>query len=105
MMHLSFAILGLCLIVLIWLCVWLVYATRRNNATAELRHKLVEFAFQKVPDLEKRVAWYRELPSYETMSQTGLFAPLTSKPLSRMINGKYEEEFWRWRAGAMDPGG
>ena len=105
MAYASFAILGLYLIALVWLCAWSVCATRRNNATAELQHQLVEFAYHKIPGWEKRAAWYRELPSYETMSQTGLFAPLTSKPLSRMINGKYEEEFWRCRAGARDPGG
>ncbi len=99
MVYIPSVILGLCLIALVWLYVWFAYATRRNNATAELRHQLIEFAYQQMPDWEKRTAWYKSQPSYQAMSRVGPFPPFTSKPLSRMIGGEYEEAFYRWRAG------
>ena len=104
MNYLAFAVLGLLLVATIWLVIWSVYVSRRNKETGEFRRQIIEFVFDKRPDYLDRKSWYDALPSYDVMCPLSPFAPFSNKPLRLMIGGKYEEEFWRWRAGAMDPG-
>ena len=101
MNYLVFIVLGLLSVAPIWLVIWSVYVTRRNNATGELRRQVIEFVFDKRPGWEDRKSWFDDLPSYEVMCPLSPFAPFSNKPLRLMIGGKYEEEFWRRRAGDM----
>ena len=77
---------------------WSFMLGRRSSATGKLRRQLIEFAFQDVTNRKQRVAWYEGLPSYSIMCPLGLFGPFFNKPLLQMIDGKYAEEFKKWRA-------
>lgn len=97
------------LFLLLWLPFWgflLFWAMLCNDRTGELRKWIIEFVYDEVQTLDlyikrrdldyvdKKHAWYKELPSYQEMFKKLVF--LRCKCKKDLVVGQFRQEFFWW---------